>query len=449
MKRQAKKATKGLKRRAPTILLIGGPVELSDSRVTRVPCDLAGIMTAPAFRDYPVVIYWPDESFASLPRTRKAWKDARSRNPSLPEIPAGYWANRRKPLPGEIFWDGAANEVEHATDSYKQQSLSPREALWSRLTAKIDHRGHAEEIDRFLRYTCLEKLMTLALGVQVGQTVVAVVAHHHRSAHAYAWISDNIRIYDRQDQQVHATDLDGSGLATTHGLVEAVGDAITEWPIVFQLGGMPDVASRSRWEGPWAEQMVSSFGDDDDFAAEFFSSANRPPSIDIEGRVLICAGHRAFDQAAKSLVFASGRGVLLLVPEPRSLQSLLQALKESNVAKGHDRRVLPMGASIRVASDGRSIYVDGALAIRLTADEGRWVGTCAELHATDGTEEFDLKNISLEAFGKASTRVSPSQIFRTHGSENFFRLFEQTGEPGVVTLRENVEFDKPDPKHIA
>ncbi len=446
MRRQAKKASKGSKAPAPTILLIGGPADSADSRVTRVPCDFAGIMRAPPFRDYPVVIYWPDKSFASLPRTAKAWRETRSRDSSLPAIPIGYWTNRRKAPPEvDVSWYGNPRLPEPTTESYRVQSQPPRAALWHRLTVKVENGQDVENIDRFLRYTCLEKLMALVLGAQAGQTIVCVVPRRDRVDHAYDWVSCCIDIVDRRDVQVRVADLCGTRLETARETTASLAQAITEWPIILRLAGDPDSESLFKWTGLWRDHMLSTVKDDDRFAADFFSSSNHPPPLEVEGNVLIYPGHQALDQAAKSLLFLSGLGMISLIPEPSSLGSLLKALHEKASSPTSDR-TLPSGIPVRVASDGRSIFVNNKLYLTLTSQEGDWMRRCMAMYEQDGEEEFNLRQISREAFTASSKRIAPSQIFRTHGSRNFFTLFEKT-EPGVVRKRDNVVFEPSNPKN--
>ena len=256
--------------------------------------------------DFPNVVFWPGERTFRLPSAWRAWKEAVCRDPSLPEFNRQEWG-----------W------------------LTERPD-----TPTLDFRGPSETVERFARSIvpeCQKKLRPLTDAVIASDTIIVVVIPIKKPTHQWTmcgylgWFSEHIRASENVDSVVHMLPEQELASASLRALYTRLHPLVPCWHFDFSVQRSfrdQEFPENLMGEQRWITHLVDSgfmTRDAAECEAEEIVRYNPQYSEWVTTR----AGAVNRLGIPKSLVLASTKGGLIVIPEVPDCTELLRILAET------------------------------------------------------------------------------------------------------------------------
>jgi hypothetical protein len=297
---------------AKDILVLGGRAlegAAAQAKADYCACDFVSVMGARPFSDYRAVVYWPDDTALELPPTYEAWQSIRQRHPNWSGIPAAFWTVREQVR---------AREEPNVTPSeFPQYNLeSP------------DPGDRADLLLRAVRSGCFPRLREMTKSALNGQGIICVLPTAAMRPDNYTWITPVIDIIPEKHSLVVPQKFppDFSVQPSLKHMCKEAARHILAWPYSFS----------THLVSTWNEPFHAKFPWRELFPAQPNFFAAYPDIIygdyaDEDVRIL--APHMTNDGQAKSVLLLMKDGFVLFIPEPTSIEILVQLLRRSWLAK--------------------------------------------------------------------------------------------------------------------
>jgi hypothetical protein len=296
------------------ILVIGGHAlqeGISAKYVDFCGCDFASILQAQSFSDYKVVIYWPDETALELPKTFDEWKRLKNANTGWPSINPGYWslATDDLPTPKTASASGKKGKTPAAAPVPTEEDLVRQKRL-----------------QRHERTLCYFKLQELLECIIHGQLVVCVASDRLPNEDPFRWITTTLFIEASHNRNVKEQFIYNPSAPAAFQLLSEISKSIGAWNCRFQLMVFGESLARGPREDTWQGQLEM---DQDVLEGDLYRDAYLMGGVaeHQDQPVTIQAGHLNLKKEIKSMVFISGEGGLLLIPEPQTPAKLVEAVR--------------------------------------------------------------------------------------------------------------------------
>lgn len=297
---------------AKDILILGGralEVAAAQAKADFCACDFVSVMGARPFSDYRAVVYWPDHTALELPATHEAWRSIRQQHPDWPDFHANYWTVRDQVNAGKI-----PNVIPEDFPHYNLEAPDPGD--------------RAGLLLRAVRSGCFPRLREMTQSALNGQGIICVLPTTGMRPVDYTWITPVIDITARTHTLVVDQKLPDrfSVRSPLKRLCKEIARHISDWPYSFSTHLV------SKWNAPLFSQYPwrEFFPEQPNFFAAY-------PDIiygdSADEDVCILAPHMTNDGQAKSALLLMKDGFTLFIPEPTSLDVLVQLVRRSWLAK--------------------------------------------------------------------------------------------------------------------
>lgn len=330
------------------ILLIGGPeaAELPLSHdFQRIGCDMPSILSAPDLYDFDSVIFWPNSFYLNRGKPED-WDLGRARSSKPPPhfwtIPEDLIHKKEPPIFIEFNWHEEifSNNCRHSHQSGDlKNNIGLKDALLR---------------TRILELRCFERLHEIISGAVHG-AVSFVVANGSR-CDALSWISPSLTIQPADPgARMQKSGIKSLNNSTTATMLELVDKIVTTWNIDFLLcpqepdyplerldttsiSGDPN-ATKLNWRTllQGVTRMLDEFKEltfyNCMFGDYYFQSHDA-----LTAELTLIRSHMGRNDNAKSLVFSTGCGAIIAIPEPTSLKDLVDGIRRRISTEAHEMR---------------------------------------------------------------------------------------------------------------
>ena len=297
-----------------SILVIGGQSlqrAISPKYVDFCGCDFVSILEFQNFGDYKAVIYWPDETALELPGKSSVWNRLKLANPQWPKINPNYWVPvdiRQRPQKKAATTGGRGKLTIELLPLTSQKEA---ELLW---------------MQRHERTLCYPRLRTLLSHVTHGQMVICVAPARLPNEDPFRWLAPSLFIEAENNRKVEAQFASNPSANGAYQLLSAITKSIGSWGCNFTLLVWDTFFAREPVEDTWQGLLEMQ----ETISGGLYCDAYRGDGLAdfLDQAVTIQAGHLSHDERIKSIVFTSGSGGLVLIPEPQTPAKLVEAIRD-------------------------------------------------------------------------------------------------------------------------